>query len=102
VNIIDRILQRIKINQETGCWEWQGAHANEYGVVGYGKNGVFGRRRWYAHRLMFTVKNGEIPRGLCVCIVAIIHHAAIQTICFWGPRKTTQRIGLPKIARMVL
>jgi hypothetical protein len=52
VNIIDRILQRIKINQETGCWEWQGGVNNG----GYGP-----------HRKLYEALVGKIPSGTDVC-----------------------------------
>lgn len=46
-----------------GCWMWTGGNNGKYGVMGVGgKNGV----QRYAHRLSWTMDNGDIPDGLHV------------------------------------
>ena len=58
---IKNILSRC-VETSNGCWEWQGALNNSgYTVIGYHK------KIWQGHRLMYTLFNGEIPKGLCVC-----------------------------------
>lgn len=45
-----------------GCWTWAGpCHPS-----GHGRTTVDGRP-WYAHRRAWTLTNGPIPSGLCVC-----------------------------------
>lgn len=56
------ILDRVKVNEETGCWEWQ-LYADK---DGYGEGSMDGKS-WRAHRLSYTTFKGEIPEGLCVC-----------------------------------
>jgi hypothetical protein len=67
VNIIDRIFERIKINEETGCWEWQGRRDKD----GYGKlywvNPNTDARFQRAHRVAFDVFCGPIVDNLMVC-----------------------------------
>lgn len=52
------LMKRIKVNDETGCWEIQGYLDKD----GYGE--VSGRR---AHRVAYELFIGEIPQGLLVC-----------------------------------
>lgn len=56
----ERILPNILV-MLTGCWEWQGYCAK----TGYGEINVCGKR-WYVHRLVFTLHQGEIPLGLVI------------------------------------
>lgn len=55
-----------RVDRTDGCWTWTGSiqKSNGYGVINEG--GTRGRR-WYAHRYSFTLKNGEIPKGMVVC-----------------------------------
>ena len=48
----------------TPCWLWTGC----LGTTGYGMVS-FARESWSAHRLAWTLTNGQIPKGLCV-----LHH----------------------------
>lgn len=44
------------------CIEWQGKTQQDgYGCLGYQ------RKHWLAHRLSWTLNNGPIPDGICVC-----------------------------------
>ncbi len=57
--------QRNIIARPNGCIEWT-AHLNGsgYGTIrSVGRNG----KTWLAHRLAWTLDNGEIPAGMCVC-----------------------------------
>jgi hypothetical protein len=56
-----RIWQRSRLNNETGCWEWQAAKYPN----GYGALKVDGKVQG-AHRVAYTVFKGEISGGLDV------------------------------------
>lgn len=49
------------VSTVAGCWEWQRGTTKGYGAV------LLGRQKWSLHRLMYTIYNGSIPDGLCVC-----------------------------------
>ena len=53
----DQIWDRVE-KTET-CWTWRG-HID---VRGYGRASLRGRK-WYAHRLVFSLANGPVPDGL--------------------------------------
>ena len=59
--IAERFWEKVKINEETGCWEWQG----NLGVGGYGQLRFEGKTQ-LAHRIAWRVVYGEIPIGLNV------------------------------------
>lgn len=60
----ERLLSKIKINEETGCWEWTGGISSGYG---YGNMCVGGHGvKQMTHRIAYTVFKGEIPEGLLV------------------------------------
>lgn len=49
---------------QTGCWELNGLpHARGYVHPRHNYN----KRKWFGHRLSWTVFVGEIPEGLCIC-----------------------------------
>lgn len=49
-------------HRKTGCWEWTGSRNRD----GYGSLTVEGRSHG-AHRVAWSLANGEIPAGLMVC-----------------------------------
>ena len=52
----------VAVDSDTGCWEWQaGRTTGGYGML------THAGRRWYAHRLAWTLANGPIPDGMLVC-----------------------------------
>lgn len=60
---VSRVFDKVKVNVETGCWEWQGLKD----VGGYGSIGV-GGRHWKVHRLNWQMFNGQpVPEGMLVC-----------------------------------
>lgn len=54
---IRRVLNSIQF--KNGCWEWRGADNG----AGYGKTYI-GKRTRYAHRIVYEIFKGPIPRGL--------------------------------------
>ena len=63
----ERLYSKIKVNEYTGCWEWQGTLRNGYGrmIVGSRTDGT--RRSESAHRVSYMLNYGEIPDGMDVC-----------------------------------
>ena len=61
------ILDRIRKDIKTGCWEWTGT----YFTNGYARAGLTGRAGIcypaHASRMSFLIFKGEITKGLCVC-----------------------------------
>lgn len=56
-----RFVRGYKVNQHSGCWEWQNyCQRNGYGQIKY-KN-----KKMLAHRLSWELHHGKIPVGLCV------------------------------------
>lgn len=62
MNPIFDFFLKIKIDNETGCWEWQGYKNPQ----GYG-NIRQGGKNWLTHRWAFTQAYGDIPDGMAVC-----------------------------------
>ena len=61
MSIVDKIVSRVEVNAETGCWEWQGARASR----GYGTIWINGSS-CVVSRVMFAESRGPIPDGLWV------------------------------------
>lgn len=62
----DRVLSRIQV-QSNGCWEFRGASNAGYGIISVGRTPRGNKRAVRAHRLMWELTFGPIPRGLYVC-----------------------------------
>lgn len=62
LSVRDRLFRCMKINEDTGCWEWQKGLFS----TGYGQMSVKGRNRG-AHVVAYEIFNGEIPEGMLVC-----------------------------------
>ena len=58
---IDRFSKKIIIDDQTKCWGWQGALTYK----GYGMF-TFKGKDYIAHRISYSLFNGEIPEGLCI------------------------------------
>jgi len=63
VDLFTRLLSNVEIDQNTGCWEWQGATNN----IGYGMIRDEKKMRT-THRVSYEKHNDTtIPPGMCVC-----------------------------------
>lgn len=58
----ERLMQAIKVNESTGCWEWENGRSTSggYGVLS------INNKQEKAHRAMWRSEFGEIPEGMCV------------------------------------
>ena len=59
-----RLLEKIHVNEATGCWEWAGfipPYPRNYGRLAVNK------KSRETHRLMYEVTFGQVPDGFCVC-----------------------------------
>ena len=51
-----------KVKKTNGCWLWTGrTNRKGYGVINLNKKPL------YVHRLMWEIRNGNIPDGMLVC-----------------------------------
>jgi hypothetical protein len=62
---IVRFMAKVKINQETGCWEWTGAH-NAHGYALFGLTDGGNSRCVLAHRWIQEYNHGPIPEGMTI------------------------------------
>ncbi|WP_432444511.1 HNH endonuclease signature motif containing protein [Sporomusa sphaeroides] len=68
----ERILANIKINSNTGCWEWTGAlkgkdRLKQYGHLTIGSRSKGTRKTVSAHRYSYKIYKGNIPDNMDVC-----------------------------------
>jgi len=61
-SVYQRLLKKMKINDTTGCWEWQGGKNN----IGYGLIRDGDKMR-STHRVSYEMYKGLIPKGMNVC-----------------------------------
>lgn len=57
-----RFWSKVDVGEAGECWEWLASKTGG----GYGSFGIHGRI-WYAHRVVWTLTYGPIPKGLLVC-----------------------------------
>lgn len=58
---LNKLNERLSFNPSTGCQEY----TRYKNIRGYGRLRYKGKQK-LAHRLMWELRNGEIPKGLCV------------------------------------
>lgn len=69
LDLPDRIVQKIRRNAATGCWEWIACRT----ATGYGR--VWdGHRSDWAHRVVFQLVRGPIPEGKVLDHLCRVHH----------------------------
>jgi hypothetical protein len=62
-NLLIRLLSKVSVNKETGCWEWTAAReVRGYGMLARG----WKQRPYKAHRLSYELFVGAIPEGLVI------------------------------------
>ena len=66
---LEYIKARVKVNESTGCWEWQRATCRGgYGVIGIPQSGTrTGRTTLKVHRVVYELTKGDIPPDHDVC-----------------------------------
>lgn len=69
-SLLERLLEKVIINQKTDCWEYQGGKNN----IGYGMIRDDDKMRT-THRVSYEEHKGPIPKGMCVC------HTCDNPIC---------------------
>lgn len=67
--LLSYLIERSTI-QENGCWTWNGATNNRYGV-----SGLKNQESRYVHRMAYVASNGGIPYGL------VIDHTCRNMLC---------------------
>jgi hypothetical protein len=68
--LLERLLNKVVVNDVTDCWEWQGGKNN----IGYGMMRDDLKMRT-THRVSYEEHKGPIPAGLCVM------HSCDNPIC---------------------
>jgi len=66
---LKRFMGRVKVNDKTGCWEWQGALT----VQGYGQF-QYDHKIRYAHRAAWELMRGPIPENYQVDHLCRVRH----------------------------
>lgn len=59
--LIERIMRRVEMVTESGCWIWMGATIKDYGVIGRGR---VADGNVLVHRATYEHFRGPIPDGL--------------------------------------
>lgn len=69
---VDLVLERGNVDRTGECWLWRSTFHRGYGVIGLGGRGG---KVWLAHRLLYTLANGEVAEGL------VLHHVCRNPAC---------------------
>ena len=64
MDTLQRFMAKVKVNEETGCWEWTGAKKKGSWPYGHFKLHM---KQYRAHRVAWMLYRGEISEGLLVC-----------------------------------
>ena len=60
----EKFLDRVRVNERNGCWEWQGIKRNGFGRLLVGSRKDKSRHYLLAHRVAWELYNGKIPEGM--------------------------------------
>ena len=63
----ERLLSHVIVNNTSGCWEWQGSKRGGYGRMIVGSRKDRTRKIESAHRVSYMTYYGSIPDGMEVC-----------------------------------
>lgn len=64
MEIMDKILSKIKVNESNNCWIWQGATQKGRDTR---PTMNFNKKRWYVYRVVYSLKIGVIPKDMLIC-----------------------------------
>lgn len=97
VEIVERLLARVEVNPDSGCWEWRGALTwGGYGRIGGRVNGK--RKTLLTHRVAYAEMVTPIPDGLQIDHLCRVRHCCnpdhLEPVT---PRENTRRA--PHIAK---
>lgn len=59
--IMAKIIARVEISPDTGCWNWTG-HITTAGYAG-----IYWERNWFGNRLVYAATHGFLSKDLDVC-----------------------------------
>lgn len=62
--LLVKVMRRIRISTESGCWRWTGRTSPLYGKLLVRVEGITVQR--YAHRVVYEMFRGPIPDGLTI------------------------------------
>jgi hypothetical protein len=81
---IERFMQKVQIDESTGCWRWIGAtnRRDGYGVFWVNRDGV---KNQYAHIFSYEHKYGPVPDGL------VLDHVVCDTPACVNPDHVTPK-----------
>lgn len=89
----------IEVDYETGCWIWQGSKTRGYGRVRVGKRGSV-----QAHRAVWEIYRGPVPRkmelGHTCHRRSCVNHEHVRPIP--KPENTAERFEMPTLSKAAL
>lgn len=87
----DRIIEKIKIDEKTGCWNWIACTQSN----GYGRFSLSGKSMG-SHRASFKIFKGDIPCGMDICHTCDNRKCINPDHLFLGTRKDNMQDAVSK------